>query len=216
LVGGQLLTITIVTSSLPVVGICAGLDIRVAKLLSCFNLVFLVYFLVVLKHGLQNNLIITNHIDQIYIERCGCVSSSLSVYNRECDDDGGGCSMRFATLMFDLGSVLGLVFICWTTCTITAENESKYINYLSANRSADLVLNHILKNSIAGAATIIEVDISELDQNGEEAERLEEVLIELYRSMKWCASKQVKQKHLLLAIQIILLYGSPSQCLKSF
>jgi hypothetical protein len=49
------------------------------------------------------------------------------------------------------------------------------------------VLNHVLKNSVAEAASLIELELS----RERETQNLKSALERLYRTMSWCASRQV-------------------------
>jgi signal transduction histidine kinase len=73
------------------------------------------------------------------------------------------------------------------------------VELLRSNRQADSVLNHVLKNSIAGAACLIELDqadpVSTSTLSGTTCscgrrDRLKQALEQLYKSMKWCSSRQ--------------------------
>jgi len=52
------------------------------------------------------------------------------------------------------------------------------------------VLNHILKNSIAGAASLVELGLEDCPES-ESRDLFESSLEQLYRTMTWCASRQV-------------------------
>jgi hypothetical protein len=57
------------------------------------------------------------------------------------------------------------------------------------------MLNHILKNSIAGAACLLELDDQALSEQGcktcRKSTRLRQALDQLYKSMQWCSLRQV-------------------------
>jgi hypothetical protein len=66
------------------------------------------------------------------------------------------------------------------------------VELLRAGRSADSMLNHILKNSIAGAACLLELDQQGMLEKGDNmSTRLEQALNQLYKTMQWCSLRQV-------------------------
>eukprot|EP00615_Pteridomonas_danica_P014739 CAMPEP_0114406222 /NCGR_PEP_ID=MMETSP0102-20121206/21026_1 /TAXON_ID=38822 ORGANISM="Pteridomonas danica, Strain PT" /NCGR_SAMPLE_ID=MMETSP0102 /ASSEMBLY_ACC=CAM_ASM_000212 /LENGTH=531 /DNA_ID=CAMNT_0001572073 /DNA_START=418 /DNA_END=2013 /DNA_ORIENTATION=+ len=101
--------------------------------------------------------------------------------------------LRSVGLMHDLFLITGLFYLCWTSCALSADIATKYVKLLSAGRSGDLALNHNLKNSIAGAACLLELDNQDQEQNGssELRSRQKQVLNQLYRTMRWCTMRQV-------------------------
>ena len=53
------------------------------------------------------------------------------------------------------------------------------------------MLNHVLKNSIAGAASLIEVEFQERSTSEQPHDLLDSALGELYNTISWCVSRQV-------------------------
>jgi len=53
------------------------------------------------------------------------------------------------------------------------------------------VLNHILKNSIAGAASLVELEVQERTVSEEPHDLLDSALGELHSAISWCVSRQV-------------------------
>jgi hypothetical protein len=175
---GEVCTPQIFFLSLPVFSTLGGMKVRTARIISMCGLLILALQTIVVVHMMApSGDLIRNKSDIEVFKKCGCVSlhscSGPGVESSERDQEE--CHMKTVYLIHDIIYIFSLVYIGWTTCAVSAVNVGKYVNLLSANRSADLVLNHILKNSIAGAACMIEVDISESGHTQEEKQRLDQV-----------------------------------------
>jgi hypothetical protein len=81
-------------------------------------------------------------------------------------------------------------------CLSSAELSEHHVSLLHASREADSVMNHSLKNSVAGAVTLLEVEHEDSMAVGsgasaESADRLKQVIDQLYRTMQWVSARQV-------------------------
>jgi hypothetical protein len=81
-------------------------------------------------------------------------------------------------------------------CLSSAELSEHHVNLLHAAREADSVMNHSLKNSVAGAVTLLEVEHEDSMAVGsgastESTERLKQAIDQLYRTMQWVSARQV-------------------------
>jgi len=77
--------------------------------------------------------------------------------------------------------------LAWWACATSSEAGEKFVTLLRAGREADSILNHILKNSIAGVASMIELDHRESNITHD---RDQEVLQQLHLMMDWCTERQ--------------------------
>jgi len=68
-----------------------------------------------------------------------------------------------------------------------AEVTAAYLDRLRTGRHADSLLNHVLKNKIAGAAAAIEICIQDHPLM---KSKLQPSCDQMYRSMRWCAVRQ--------------------------
>jgi hypothetical protein len=148
---GEIISPSLFLLILPLIATPGGMDVMWAKTVTVINLaLFLIHTYLMYQRGMDNKLI-TNTFDLVKLHpTCNC--SPIDPY------------MRDVGIIHDIILILGLFYLCWTSCALSADIAAKYVNLLSAGRSGDLVLNHNLKNSIAGAACLLEMDNHE--QNG--------------------------------------------------
>eukprot|EP00614_Pseudopedinella_elastica_P003747 CAMPEP_0172604884 /NCGR_PEP_ID=MMETSP1068-20121228/25136_1 /TAXON_ID=35684 /ORGANISM="Pseudopedinella elastica, Strain CCMP716" /LENGTH=684 /DNA_ID=CAMNT_0013407111 /DNA_START=159 /DNA_END=2213 /DNA_ORIENTATION=+ len=151
------------TLDLPLIATPAGMDPRWAKSTAIFNLI--IFGIIV-----------------IAIEFMSCKNCT----QEDLDD-------RRASLTMDTYAILSSFGICYFSCVPGASISNDFVNLLRAGRSADSVLNHILKNSIAGAACLLEMDQETTPTSCScgKGERLQQALEQLYKTMRWCSSRQV-------------------------
>jgi len=100
-----------------------------------------------------------------------------------------------ASLAHDMISCFGLVAILNCTIVTGVEGNSDLIDTLQFGRMADSVLNHVIKNSIAGATTLLELDQLDAETAGCHCQgawtHQKDAMDQLHRTMKWCAFRQV-------------------------
>jgi len=70
------------------------------------------------------------------------------------------------SIISDVLAILPSFAVAYFSCLPGASISNDYVELLRAGRSADSMLNHILKNSIAGAACLLELDQKALGEQG--------------------------------------------------
>jgi hypothetical protein len=94
-----------------------------------------------------------------------------------------------ASLVHEVVFALGLDLMCWTTCAPGVKAGNEIIEVLEASTAAESILNHTLKNSIAGVITLMEVD--EQEDSWNKPTHHDQIKRQLYQSMRWCSSRQL-------------------------
>lgn len=152
--------------SMPLIATPAGMYVQWARYLSIFNL--FIYALIVAAVY-----------DQIK-------------YNRYIGQERND---HILSLIYDVIAILPSFAVAYFSCLPGASISNDYVELLRAGRSADSMLNHILKNSIAGSACLLEMYQKALVEQGCQVRRkskmLEQALDQLYKSMQWCSLRQV-------------------------
>ena len=152
--------------SMPLIATPAGMHIQWARCVSMINLLIFTLIVVAVYDKIKCN---------------GCIG-------QERND-------QVLSLIYDILVILPSFAGAYFSCLPGASISNDYVELLRAGRSADSMLNHILKNSIAGAACLLELDQKALVEQGCEVccknSMLGEALEQLYKSMRWCSLRQV-------------------------
>ena len=77
-----------------------------------------------------------------------------------------------------------------SSCIAGAEIAQKFIAHLQAGREADSVLNHTIKNSVAGAIALLEIEQSG-NTSLHDTTNIDLALKQLFSAVQWCVSRQV-------------------------
>jgi hypothetical protein len=118
--------------------------------------------------------------------------------DRTCEDIS--CSPVFyetkrVNLVIDLTMHTTIIIVAWFGCISAAEIGNQFIKRMDSDIQADAILNNVLKNSIAGAACLLEIEQEELEvlKCGKcgVRPRLAEARNQLIHSMHWCMSRQM-------------------------
>jgi hypothetical protein len=108
--------------------------------------------------------------------------------NPSCVD--GQCSDRLFALANDFMVALATISISYSTCVPSSDVSIEFVELLKAGRVGDCALNHVLKNTIAGASCLLEMEQAQ-HQDRPISEFQKEALSELYSAMRWCSSRQL-------------------------
>mmetsp|Transcript_2374 Transcript_2374/g.5150 ORF Transcript_2374/g.5150 Transcript_2374/m.5150 type:complete len:574 (+) Transcript_2374:175-1896(+) len=160
---------------LPLITTPCGMDANLAKLVSVVTFVSLIFSILAMRHRMVAN----------------CIAES-------CTEEQLGD--RYTTMRNDFLAVLAMVSLAYSTCVPGSVISNEFVELLRAGRTADSFLNHLLKNTIAGAACLIEID--QHDASSAAAVRIcgcgtrssmgmQQALNQLYTAMRWCSSRQV-------------------------
>jgi hypothetical protein len=144
----------------PILATLGGLNIVITKLICTFNMTCFFVYIYYVRQNIDSTVFLTNDEDIEHYKLCQCSSNQ---------------DVRGYSIAHDMILLSGLVSICWSSVALSSELASKYVSLLSAGRSADLVLNHILKNSISGAACLLELDNQEQSGSLQMNERHQQV-----------------------------------------
>eukprot|EP00614_Pseudopedinella_elastica_P001301 CAMPEP_0172609764 /NCGR_PEP_ID=MMETSP1068-20121228/29678_1 /TAXON_ID=35684 /ORGANISM="Pseudopedinella elastica, Strain CCMP716" /LENGTH=531 /DNA_ID=CAMNT_0013413345 /DNA_START=45 /DNA_END=1640 /DNA_ORIENTATION=+ len=159
---GELSFVFTMIGTMPILSTGAGMSVHVAKAASVVNLFF-------------------------FIAQVDCVYTQIGMISISGSDEH---DVLLQTLIVDIIVAVAFTIMLWSACVVSSESGRKYIGLFRAGRLADSVLNHILKNSVAGAACLIELGNREDGASDAAAARDKKVLEQLYRTMRWCASRQ--------------------------
>lgn len=96
--------------------------------------------------------------------------------------------MSLINLFHNIITGSSIFYIGRVACGQGVEARDHCLDLMRAGRLADSVLNHVLKNSIANIATLIELD--EASAIGEPLTR-RDILERLTQAMRWCSTRQV-------------------------
>jgi hypothetical protein len=146
----------------PILATLGGLNIVITKLICTFNITCLFVYVYYVRQNMDSAVFLTSEEDIEHFKLCQCSSTQ---------------DVRGYSIAHDMILVCGLVSMCWSSVALSSELASKYVSLLSAGRSADLVLNHILKNSISGAACLLELDNQEQSGSLQMNERHQQVFL---------------------------------------
>eukprot|EP00613_Pedinella_sp_CCMP2098_P072349 CAMPEP_0171917038 /NCGR_PEP_ID=MMETSP0993-20121228/15557_1 /TAXON_ID=483369 /ORGANISM="non described non described, Strain CCMP2098" /LENGTH=670 /DNA_ID=CAMNT_0012552725 /DNA_START=246 /DNA_END=2258 /DNA_ORIENTATION=+ len=149
---------------LPSLATSAGMDAKVAKNVSSFNFLILIAIAFSIHSKISNS------------ESSDCLDVGIM-----CED------YRVFDLIHDVFVTLATISIGVFSSVTGAEVTEAYVDRLRTGRHADSVLNHVLKNKIAGAAAAIEIFIQDHPLMKSE---LQPSCDQMYRSMSWCAVRQ--------------------------
>ena len=150
---------------IPMIATPAGLNIKAALqiiYINCFIFAFTVLFVFVNLTSQYSNHMVSNHLSDA----------------------------RMSRFFIDLVMGLGSLTTIFQACLPCVEFGNQFTAFLQSGRHADSILNHIIKNSLAGALSLLEVlqmdtaDSDKLDQ-------LNKVVEQLSYTMHWCTSRQV-------------------------
>jgi len=143
------------------------MNLRLSKKVSLFGfLIFLASVVVIYR-----NLISTFD---------SCVEPT-DYQDNPCDDS------IFFDFYNDVLVTISIVSVGLFACVSATEVTEAHVHRLRAGRHADSVLNHVLKNKVAGAAAVLEIFIQD---NPSSKSRLQAACDQMYRSMSWCAVRQ--------------------------
>ena len=90
-------------------------------------------------------------------------------------------------LIQDVVAGITVFALGYALCIPSMKNGNDYVKLLTTAGQADSMLNHILKNRIAGAATLIEL---EMQERGGGTSQLSAALESLHTTMHWCIMRQ--------------------------
>jgi hypothetical protein len=161
---GQLPAPLLIIIALPGLATPAGMSVRMAKNVSIANF----FVLGAIIAAVYDN-----------IGKAGACPNTNS--------ETGHLELMYSGFVQDIINVLSTFSISLFACVPGAEVSETYMMKLRAGRMADSLLNHILKNQIAGAAAVIEIFLQKYPETKEE---LQGACDEMYRSMSWCAVRQ--------------------------
>jgi len=164
MLGGSVPPLLKMVATLPLQAIPAGMDITVAKRLTSATVamsLLVVYFMCQIPLASD-------------MDTCSCETSDAD--------------LRLKVTMQDVLNLLLCISIAYFTLAPGLQMTEELTKTFRDGRLADSVLNHILKNSIAGAACLLEIEIEETPKS---SDRLTQALEQLHRCMDWCMSRQV-------------------------
>jgi hypothetical protein len=118
---------------------------------------------------------------------CQMPSTSNAV-DQSCDMNDVDLDFPLKVMIHDLMVFAYVMCIAYFSLAPGLQMSDELIKTLRAGRLADSVLNHILKNSVAGAACLIEIEIEDMPESND---RLSSALEQLHGAMEWCVSRQV-------------------------
>eukprot|EP00613_Pedinella_sp_CCMP2098_P024564 CAMPEP_0171698706 /NCGR_PEP_ID=MMETSP0991-20121206/9508_1 /TAXON_ID=483369 /ORGANISM="non described non described, Strain CCMP2098" /LENGTH=144 /DNA_ID=CAMNT_0012287605 /DNA_START=89 /DNA_END=519 /DNA_ORIENTATION=- len=114
------------------------------------------------------------------------ISLATDVDTRSCAPSDA--DLRLMVMLQDMLNLFLCICIAYFTLAPGLQMTEELTKTFHNGRLADSVLNHILKNNIAGAACLLEIEIEERPKN---SDRLTQALEQLHRTMDWCVSRQV-------------------------
>mmetsp|Transcript_729 Transcript_729/g.906 ORF Transcript_729/g.906 Transcript_729/m.906 type:complete len:735 (+) Transcript_729:145-2349(+) len=159
----------ILYSILPLIATSTGMTIRTAKFAVLYN----IFTFLIIAYNISN---ITGI----------CIDKSCHSIDKQQRD-----------INFHLDLILSsiLMSLSWFCCLPAAEIGDNFIRTKEIDAKADAMLSNILKNSIAGASCLIEIEQEEMKANPCEKcgirHRLTQARHQLLHSMRWCMSRQV-------------------------
>ena len=147
--------------ALPTLATAAGMDVRLAKVWTFFNALLFIALVSVLWWR------------------------TVSATDNE-------VTLRAArgSLLHECMFAVGLSVLCLTACAPGVAAGNEIIKLMNASSVADTVLHHTLKNSIAGALALLEVDMQDGDPLHQPAHQ-KQAMRQLSNSMRWCALRVV-------------------------
>jgi hypothetical protein len=103
--------------------------------------------------------------------------------------------IRLARFRINMLTFALLTFAGYYSCFPAAEIGDAFVKRMDSDIQADAILNNVLKNSIAGAACLIEMEQDDQElypcQHCGIRHRLTQARHQLLHSMRWCMSRQV-------------------------
>mmetsp|Transcript_731 Transcript_731/g.909 ORF Transcript_731/g.909 Transcript_731/m.909 type:complete len:734 (+) Transcript_731:145-2346(+) len=159
----------ILYSILPLIATSTGMTIRTAKFAVLYN----IFTFLIIAYNISN---ITGI----------CIDKSCHSIDKQQRD-----------INFHLDLILSsiLMSLSWFCCLPAAEIGDNFIRTKEIDAKADAMLSNILKNSIAGASCLIEIEQEEMKANPCEKcgirHRLTQARHQLLHSMRWCTSRQI-------------------------
>jgi len=159
----------ILYSILPLIATSTGMTIRTAKFAVLYN----IFTFLIIAYNISN---ITGI----------CIDKSCHSIDKQQRD-----------INFHLDLILSsiLMSLSWFCCLPAAEIGDNFIRTKEIDAKADAMLSNILKNSIAGASCLIEIEQEEMKVDPCEKcgirHRLTQARHQLLHSMRWCTSRQI-------------------------
>ena len=135
-----------------------------------------------------------------------CIATNIfKAMERGCIREGCNLEVYNSHLMnfkIDVTILSSFLLISYHSCASSVDISSNYQHMLRAGSEADSILNHILKNSISGAACLIEMGLQEDNESNHQLysplqppmtlrRQSQLALIQLYKTMEWCATRQI-------------------------
>jgi hypothetical protein len=166
---GELPPVCLYSFSLPLFAASAGFPTQLAKIFALSNLV-------------------------IFLAIVAVLSVKLSILC-EMQQPSSAASNRWYILAHDAFVTICVVSMAYFACVPVTEAGDEVMERLRSGQRADSVLNHILKNSMASVATIIEIELAEENRacvpSSLTRSPLQEALFEIHRAMNWISSREV-------------------------
>mmetsp|Transcript_27356 Transcript_27356/g.35448 ORF Transcript_27356/g.35448 Transcript_27356/m.35448 type:complete len:629 (-) Transcript_27356:456-2342(-) len=152
---------------LPLIATSTGMSIEVAKYVVIYNLFAFI--------------IVASNV--YHVVECPHYSCNIDISDRRLNFY---CDVIMFSVIFSL---------TWFCCLPAIEIGNDYIRTKEVDAKADAMLSNVLKNSIAGASCLIEIEQEEMKANPCEKcgirHRLTQARHQLLHSMRWCMSRQV-------------------------
>jgi hypothetical protein len=121
----------------------------------------------------------------------------LNIDHAECHDEemctAEEIRNKRVKFITDLNSQIVAAFgVFYHSCLTSMEQSERVMQLLKAERETDSILNHSLKNSVAGAVCLLEVEQQEhKGATDGSVERIQLAIDQLHRTMEWVSSRQV-------------------------
>jgi len=158
----------ILFNTMPIIATSVGMSVNVVKYVIVYNLIA---FMIISYN-------VSSHTTCFFEEFC----------NVDYEE-------KYFSFIIDFIINLVIITMAWFCCIPAAEIGNQFIRSIDADSQADAMLSNILKNSIAGASCLIEIEQEEMKANPCEKcgirHRLTQARHQLLHSMRWCMSRQV-------------------------
>jgi hypothetical protein len=181
---------------IPLYAVPAGMSYPIARFVTLFNVGVYLLTMYAVFNMRECSSVTTE--ESGLVTWVACSSSPLMASQRE----------RVSVLIHDALITFLSLGMAYNAIVPSMKVSEEYIGLLRAGRLADSVLNHIVKNSIAGASVLLEIVLQDTnvdtinDNNTVSAtscctsclrnkKRVQEALEQLHHTMQWCLSRQV-------------------------